>query len=113
VGRFQMVLGREVGITFYGQRKPSDLIIVSQPNNNVSQFVTLQTTYLEFPIVEYVPIRKFSQDQTSRMVIQLFMGLDMPKKAQTIFPENDKTPTLKTVWITGLRFGFNWRKYFQ
>jgi hypothetical protein len=45
--------------------------------------------------------------------MQLYVGLDVPRNARTIFPENDKTPTLKTIWITGLRIGFNWRKYFH
>lgn len=109
VGRFQMVLGREVGITLYGLRTPRDYMLV--PTTNSSVAVEYRSTKLEFPFLEYRPSRKFSQDQTSTVLVQLSAGVDMPHKAKSIFPIGEPTPVLKPIWFSSIRLMFNWRHY--
>lgn len=109
IGRFQMVLGREVGITLYGLRSPRDYILVPNTTNSVA--VEYRSTKLEFPFLEYRPSRKFSQDQTSSLLVQLSGGVDIPNKAKTIFPIGEPTPILKPIWFTSIRLMFNWRHY--
>ena len=109
VGRFQMVLGREVGITLYGLKTPRDYILIPTANSSVA--VEYRSTKLEFPILEYRPSRKFSQDQTSTVLVQLSAGVDMPHKAKSIFPIGEPTPVLKPIWFSSIRFMFNWRHY--
>lgn len=109
IGRFQMVLGREVGITLYGLRTPRDYILV--PTRNSSVAVEYRSTKLEFPFLEYRPSRKFSQDQASSLLVQLSAGVDMPYKAKSIFPIGEPTPELKPIWFTSIRLLFNWRHY--
>lgn len=109
IGRFQMVLGREVGVTLYGLKSPRDYILVPTANSSVA--VEYQSTKLEFPFLEYRPSRKFSQDQSSSILIQLSAGVDMPHKAKSIFPIGEPTPELKPIWFTSIRLMFNWRHY--
>jgi hypothetical protein len=111
IGRFQFVLGREVGVTFYGLRTPKDFIIVPTTGNN-SLVVEYRSTKIDFPIVEYRPVRTFSQLQSSSLIVQISAGVDIPHHANTIAPAGDPTPVLKNVWYTGLRIIFNWRRYF-
>jgi hypothetical protein len=109
IGRFQMVLGREVGVTLYGLRTPRDYILVPTANSSVA--VEYRSTKLEFPFLEYRPSRKFSQDQSSSILIQLSAGVDMPHKAKSIFPVGEPTPELKPIWFSSIRILFNWRHY--
>jgi len=109
-GRFQCVLGREVGISLYGLRTPKDFILA--PNNSTTVAVQYRSTKLDFPLLEYRPLRTFSQEQTSSLMLQLSIGVDMPHDAETILPMGDATPELKNIWYSSLRIIFNWRKYF-
>lgn len=110
VGRFQFILGREIGITLYGIGNRKDVIIV--PVENQTTVVNLKSTQLDFPIVEYRPFRTFSTDQSSSLVVQLTFGVDIPHGQYIIAPEGLQTPELKAVWYVGLRAAFDWRYYF-
>ena len=75
IGRFQFVLGREIGISFYGNY--SFLIPTpGVPPNNVTA-LALSSIQYEFPIIEYRPFRSFSMDQSSSVLIQLYYAIDM------------------------------------
>lgn len=111
IGRFQMVLGREVGISLYGLRSPRDFVLIPNASNTTTQAVEYQSTKLEFPVIEYRSTRSFSQNQSSSLMLQLSAGVDMPHRAKTILPIGDTTPTLKSVWFTSIRIIFNWRHY--
>lgn len=95
IGRFQMVLGREVGVTLYGLRTPRDYIRV--PTTNSSVAVEYRYTKLEFPFLEYRHSRKFAQDQSSSLLVLLSAGVDMPYKAKSVFPIGEPTPELKPI----------------
>lgn len=113
-GRFQIVLGREMGVYFFGRTKSRDALFnVSQNEQGVEQIsiISYRSTQFEFPIFEYRPFRSFSTDQSSGLLIQFYGGLDVPHNVEVLTPENSFTPELKTIWYIGTRVVFNWRYY--
>ncbi|MFC2094174.1 hypothetical protein ACFLSH_00965 [Bacteroidota bacterium] len=114
IGRFQFILGREVGISLYGGGDEKDAILVSGQGENKDQttLITFKSTQLDFPVVEYRPFRTFSLDQSSSLVIQVNVGVDIPHSETVIAPEGAPVPELDTIWYIGMRFAFDWRYYF-
>lgn len=111
IGRFQFVLGREVGISMYGtnQSKPDALLI---PNPGLAPYlINFGSTKFDFPILEYSPVRTFSMNQSSSLIIQFCAGFDVPNDVSVLLPTGDPAPPLKTVWYGGIRLIFDWRKY--
>jgi hypothetical protein len=111
VGRFQFVLGREVGISFYGYRDDDRVIIPSSVPGGSATLISLRSTAFDFPIIEYRPFRTFSLDQSSGLLVQLFGGFDIPRTRSVIDPAGAPEPDLKTVWYGGIRIVFDWRSY--
>ena len=111
VGRFQFILGREIGVTLYGGGDQMDAIVVPLAEGG-SSALTFKSIQLDFPVVEYRPFRTFSLDQSSSLVIQLNFGVDIPYDGSVIAPEGIEVPDLKPVWYIGLRTAFDWRYYF-
>jgi hypothetical protein len=114
IGRFQFILGREVGLTLYGTRDQKDAVLIGGqgPNNDQTTLISLKSTQLDFPIVEYRPFRTFSLDQSSSLVIQINFGVDIPHNETVVAPEGASVPDLKSVWYFGMRIAFDWRSYF-
>jgi len=110
IGRFQFILGREIGVTLYGIGNRKDVIIV--PVEDQTTLVNLKSTQLDFPIVEYRPFRTFSTDQSTSLVFQLTFGVDIPHGQYIIAPKYLQTPELKPIWYVSLRTAFDWRYYF-
>jgi hypothetical protein len=110
IGRFQFILGREIGVTLYGRGKDADAILVPIEDNKTA-LVNFRSTLFDFPIVEYRPFRTFSLEQSSSLVIQLNFGVDIPHKATAVLPEGIETPELGPVWYIGIRTAFDWRYY--
>jgi hypothetical protein len=114
IGRFQFILGREIGVTLYGRGDKKDALL--QPRQGVNKdsttLITFKSTQLDFPILEYRPFRTFSLDQSSSLVIQLNVGVDIPHNETVIAPEGVAVPELDAVWYIGMRFAFDWRYYF-
>jgi hypothetical protein len=111
IGRFQFVLGREIGVSWYGLRNPRDFIILFDDTNGGSSVVEYRSTRFDFPILEYRPFRKFSEEQSSSVIVQLNAGVDIPHNATTIIPVGGKVPPMKNIWYAGIRVIFNWRQY--
>lgn len=112
VGRFQFVLGREIGISFYGS---SSFIIPTPgvPPNNAT-VLSLASTQFEFPIVEYRPFRSFSMDQSSSLLLQFYYAIDVPNGTGTVTsPAGAPAPNLRNIQMLGLRVVFDWRNYFR
>jgi len=109
IGRFQFILGREIGVTFYGGGDQLDALLIPGQETTV---ITLKSTQLDFPIVEYRPFRTFSLDQSSSLVIQINVGVDIPRNETVVAPEGASVPELDAVWYVGMRFAFDWRYYF-
>jgi hypothetical protein len=110
IGRFQFVLGRELGITFYGLQG-SNQVIAPALDASGPRVVDFKSIAYDLPILEYRPYRAFSTNQSSSLVIQLFTAADVPGSASTVFPVGAPTPDLRTVWSLGLRLVFDWRYY--
>jgi hypothetical protein len=113
VGRFQFMLGREVGLSLHGFGKTKDNLIIPVPNSSNSLLLDYSSIKFDFPIIEYRPYRFYSSQQSSSFIFQLTGGFDNPIKSKVVLPANTNMPAppLKTVWHIGLRMVFNWRNY--
>jgi len=114
IGRFQFILGREIGLTLYGTGDQKDAVLIAEQgaNQDETYLITLKSTQFDFPIVEYRPFRTFSLDQSSSLVIQINFGVDIPHSESVVAPDGASVPDLKSVWYVGLRIAFDWRSYF-
>ncbi len=117
-GRFQLVLGREIAVYFFGRTKEKDALINISPNENGFDelyILSYESTQFEFPILEYRPFRSFSTDQSSSLLVQLYGGFDVPSDVQnrSEVDGSDYVPSLKTYWYLGMRLVFDWRHYFS
>ena len=112
IGRFQFVLGREVGISLYGYWEDDRVFIPASFPGGGSTLISFRSTAFDFPIVEYRPFRTFSLDQSSSLLLQLYAGFDVPRVRSVIAPAGAPEPGLKTVWYGGIRLVFDWRSYF-
>lgn len=110
-GRFQFLLGREIGIVGYGLFDADQLILPTTPQDVLGRIVNYKSLYLELPIVEYRPYRAFSNNQSSSLVFQFFAAMDIPYDAQVERPLNATPADLQTIYSIGLRMTFDWRYY--
>jgi len=113
IGRFQFILGREIGASFYGYGKTDDRLLV--PSEGASQtnytLIGLRSIKFDFPILEYRPFRTFSLDQSTNLLLQFYAGLDVPTRVDVIAPSGARKPDLQPIWEIGLRLVFDWRYY--
>lgn len=110
IGRFQFVLGREVGVAWYGLTGNNQVLVPTQLFNGLPAIMNVKSTYIDFPILEYRPFRSFSNNQSSSVIFQLFGGLQIPYDAHMVNPDFP-LPELRNVWSVGLRMVFDWRYY--
>lgn len=113
LGRFQFVLGREVGVAFYGLLDDDRLVVPSTASSTGSTLIDLDSISFQFPILEYRPFRTFSQDQTASVLVQLYAGFEVPTSVSVVSPAGAPEPDLGTIWEFGLRITFDWRYYFE
>jgi hypothetical protein len=111
IGRFQFVLGRELGVTFYGGLTHDSLIAPATIPGGVPTLVDFKSIFYELPILEYRPWRAFDTQQSSATIIQLFVGADVPHGVKVVSPIGAPPPHTKTVYSVGLRAIFDWRRY--
>jgi hypothetical protein len=112
-GRFQFVLGRELGVTFYGYGFHNSVLAPSAIPGGDAQIVDLRSTLFDLPILEYRPYRAFDTKQSSAALIRLFVSADVPHRSGTVvFPAGAPSVRLQPVYSIGLRFVFDWRRYF-
>jgi len=118
IGRFQLVLGREMAVYFFGRTKEKDALFNISPNQNGFDelyILSYESTQFEFPIIEYRPFRSFATDQSSSILVQIYGGFDVPSDVQnrSEVDGSDYVPSLKTYWYLGMRLVFDWRHYFS
>jgi len=113
IGRFQFVLGRELGITFYGLDGNDQLLAPAIDTGGYGRVVNFKSTSWELPILEYRPFRSFSENQSSSVVFQLYGGADVPRGATVIIPAEAAAADLGTIWFIGVRMTFDWRYYLR
>jgi len=112
IGRFQFVLGREIGICLYGSGKSLDAYLWENPDDEDDEIlISMHSTQLEFPFLEYRPMRTFSSRQSASLVLQFYAGLDIPAKRKVTFPPDAPYPDVRTTWFAGVRLAFDWRYY--
>lgn len=110
VGRFQFVLGREVGVTLYGLIG-DDRVIAAGAAGTGARLVDYKSILIDMPILEYRPYRSFASNQSSTLLFQLFVAADIPHSAHVVAPLGAPGVGLSTVWSGGLRLLFDWRYY--
>jgi hypothetical protein len=111
-GRFQFILGREVGATFFGYLGTTRLILpVGEGASEGGVLASLRSIQLDFPVLEYMPFHMFSSDQSSSMVIQLMASVDIPTRVVDVYPAGFAVPETNAVWQIGVRAAFRWRHY--
>lgn len=108
-GRIQFVLGREIGVSFYGLFSPQQLIAVDSDFTERLRLVDFKSVSFDLPVLEYRPFRAFSSNQSSQLLLQLFAGADVPYSAS--YAATGTAVDLDTVWSIGLRLMFDWRYY--
>jgi len=111
-GRFQFVLGRELGATFYGYGFENTMAVPGATPGAESRVVEFRSILFDLPILEYRPYRAFDTRQSSAVLIQLFASADVPKHTAVTYPPGAPGVKLQTVYSIGLRVLFDWRRYF-
>jgi hypothetical protein len=110
IGRFQFMLGREIGASLYGSGEQKDGLLM--PIDDSIYLISMKSIQFDFPILEYRPFRHFTLDQSSDLLLQIMFGVDIPYSYSIEAPDNAPAPVLKPVWFVGMRLAFNWRSYF-
>ena len=111
-GRFQFVLGRELGATFYGYGFENTILAPSAVPGGEARVVDVKSVLFDLPILEYRPYRAFDTKQSSAVLIQLFAGADVPRSATVTWPPGAPGVKLDTIYSIGVRVIFDWRRYF-
>lgn len=112
IGRFQFVLGREIGVTWYGQGGATQLAAPPATPGGITRVVNYKSVNFDFPILEYRPFRSFATNQSSTLLFQLFAGADSPYGESVEAPPGAPPVELQTVYSVGLRMVFDWRYYY-
>ena len=112
IGRFQFVLGRELGATFYGYGFENTTVVPGATPGADPRVVDFKSIYFDLPILEYRPYRAFDTKQSSAVLIQLFAGADVPQSTTVTWPPGAPGVKLDTIYSIGLRLIFDWRRYF-
>ena len=111
IGRFQFVLGRELGVTFNGVLQHDSLIAPASVAGGPPILVDYKSIFYDLPILEYRPWRAFDTQQSSAAIVQLYVGADVPHGVKVVSPIGAPAPPTKTVYSVGLRMLFDWRRY--
>lgn len=112
IGRFQFVLGRELGATFYGYGFDNTTIVPGALPGDDPRVVDFRTIFFDLPVLEYRPYRAFDTKQSSAVLVQLFLGADVPQSTTVTWPPGAPDASLDTIYSVGLRVIFDWRRYF-
>ena len=111
LGRFQIVVGREIGVTFYGLKDTDDFVAPGATPGSI-RLVGVRSTAIQLPLLEFRPYRQYSANQSSALLVQLFTGVDIPRGGQVVLPAGLPNVPLRDVWFVGLRLAFDWRLYY-
>lgn len=112
IGRFQFVLGRELGANFYGYGFDNRTLVPGTAPSDPVRVVEFKSIYFDLPILEYRPYRAFDTKQSSAVLIQFFAGAEVPQSSTVTWPPGAPGVKLETIYSLGLRVIFDWRRYF-
>jgi hypothetical protein len=115
IGKFQFILGREIGVYLYGTLQGADAFLVPDDRLGADPWalISVRSTKLDFPFFEYRPIRTFSRKQSASLVIQFHTAVDIPGKVTMVTHPEVEPVKLKPVWMLGIKLGFDWRYYYS
>ncbi|MBK7267437.1 MAG: hypothetical protein IPI12_14125 [Ignavibacteriales bacterium] len=65
-----------------------------------------KSTRIEFPILEYRPFRTFAADQSSKLFIQFYGGVDIPYDVELVENLDFKLRGLQNLWYIGFQTRF-------
>jgi hypothetical protein len=111
IGSFQFILGREVGVSFYGTGATPDAFMIPWDEKGNGVITSIHSTQINFPILEYRLGRSYAARQSADFFMQLYGGIDIPGKRRNLYPENTPMPPLRNIYFVGLRFVFDYRHY--
>ena len=113
IGRVQFVLGREVGVTFFGYVGGEDLFLYPVPIDGGFDLypVSVRSIDVDVPGLEIRPFRDFGQRQTTALLLQLGVGADFPTSLRVW--DNGRFYDVKgtPAWYGYLKIAFDWRSY--
>lgn len=123
IGAFQLLIGREVAATFWGYWGDGveSLGVIAPgatvPYNSDLVFLSYRVLGLDFPTLEYRPLREYSTNQALTFAIQIGWGVEFPNQVRyqsklTLPAATGPTPELATAWMIYLRIHFDTRYYF-
>ena len=112
IGRFQFVLGRELGATFYGYGFENTTVVPGATAGAEARGVDFRSISFDLPILEYRPYRAFDTRQSSAVLFQLYVGAEVPKHTAVTWPPGAPPVKLETIYSIGIRMIFDWRRYF-
>jgi hypothetical protein len=110
-GRFQVVAGRELGLTYYGRIGEDRVIAPGANPGDPARIIDISSINYDLPILEYRPYRVFSSNQSSTLLFQLFVDADVPGSSPVVAPAGAPGFPLDTVYSFGVRLVFDWRYY--
>lgn len=111
IGRFQFMIGREVGVQFLGFVEGDEMAFSTTNDPASTVTVRLRTILIDAPIVEWRLFRSFSQDQHSSVAVQLCGTADVPVLlAHAVLPVDQVR--LQPRWGLAIRALFDWRYYY-
>lgn len=113
VGRVQFVLGREVGVTFFGYVNGEDLYLAPIPNGDAYDLypVSVRSIDVDVPILEIRPFREFGHRQTTTLLLQLGVGADIPTSLRVWVDGAYHEVGGDPAWYGYLKVAFDWRSY--
>jgi len=113
LGRVQFVLGREMGVSFFGYSGGEDQLFVATPGSlgTALTAISLRSIRFDIPVVEVRPFRGFATTQAAAVLVQIGFAIDKPTKVTVLAPLGAPAPNLKTTSSVYLRLAFDWRHY--
>ena len=112
LGRFQLMIGRELGVTFYGYLNGKDVLLTYDAGAMKVVPIAFKSIDYDIPVVEYRPFRDFATRQASSLLFQIGFGLEVPKNVEVVPPGVGPAPHLGNLYSARVKVLFDWRRYF-
>jgi hypothetical protein len=112
IGRFQLMIGRELGVTFYGYLNGKDILLNYDAATNKVVPLAFKSVDYDVPVIEYRPFRDFATRQASSLLFQIGFGIEVPNSVEVVSPGVGPTPPLGNLYSARVKVLFDWRRYF-